>query len=248
MSAIISGKRRSLAAHVIESLSAEIANGDYAVGDKLPTEPVLVQRFGVSRTVVREAIAALRAEGLVEPRQGAGVFVLASRSNSTVPAIFADVSDRISDIIEELELRIGVEVEAAGLAALRSSPAQEAEIQSRLNHFSELVQAGKSTDDADFQFHLAIASSTNNARFRSFLEHIGRRVIPRVKFRSAMGGQDPLPNRDNILLAEHIKVAAAIFARDAEAARGAMRLHLEGGLKRYRALVRNSSVRLPESY
>lgn len=229
---------RPLTVRVTEELRERIEAGDYAPGDKLPTEPVLVERFGYSRTVIREAIAALRADGLVESRQGVGVFVLGPRQREQLPTLFADATDKISDIIEELELRLGIEVEAAGLAALRSSPAQEAEIQAQLESFERLVAEGRPTDNADFAFHMTIATATNNQRFKAFLEHVGRRIIPRVKFRKAMGGIDPLPNRDEQLLAEHTQVAEAIWARDPEAARDAMRRHLQGGIKRYRAITR----------
>lgn len=229
--------RKSLSVKVVETIATAIENGDYAIGDRLPTEPVLVERFGVSRTVVREAIAELRADGLVESRHGSGVFVLGPKQEPPL-ALFSGTTDRISDLIEELEIRIGVEVEAAGLAALRSSPAQEAHIQAQVDRFAQLMEEGQPTDEADFQFHLAIAAATNNSRFKAFLDQVGRKLIPRVKFRSALGGVDPLPNRDSTLLAEHTEVAEAIWARDPERAREAMRNHLLGGIRRYRALTR----------
>lgn len=227
-----------LRALVAGALRREIEEGDYAPGDQLPTEPVLVTRFGYSRTVIREALAELRADGLVESRHGVGVFVLGPRASAEESQLFSVATDKISDIIEELELRIGIEVEAAGLAALRSSPAQEAEIQFHVDNFRALVAAGKATDNADFEFHMAIARATNNTRFVTFLQHIGRRIIPRVKFRTVMGGVDPLPSRDQTILQEHAQVADAIAARDADGAREAMRRHLQGGIKRYRALTR----------
>ncbi|TPJ49576.1 FadR/GntR family transcriptional regulator [Mesorhizobium sp. B2-6-4] len=228
--------RRSLSSRVSDALRAQIEAGYYAPGDKLPTEPALIDRFGFSRTVIREAIAALRADGLVESRQGAGVFVIGPRQIDPGLKLFTGETDKISDIIEELELRIAIEVEAAGLAAARSSPAQEAEIQAQVDHFASLIAQGEPTAEADFLFHMAIATATNNARFRSFLEHVGRRMIPRVKFRSVMGGVDPLPSRDEPILLEHREIADAILARDPDRAREAMRRHLVTGIKRYRSL------------
>lgn len=228
--------RRSLSVNVINDLRSQIEAGYYAPGDKLPTEPALIDKFGVSRTVVREAIAALRADGLVESRQGSGVFVIGPRQSDPVLRLFTTETDRISDIIEELELRIAVEVEASSLAAVRSSPAQEAEIQAQVDRFARLVAEGKPTDEADFSFHMAIATATNNARFSTFLEHVGRRMIPRVKFRTVMGGVDPLPSRDEPILQEHRDIAEAILARDPDKAREAMRRHLVTGIKRYRSL------------
>lgn len=229
--------RRSLSAGVVDNLRAQIDAGYYAPGDKLPTEPALIEKFKVSRTVVREAVAALRSDGLVESRQGSGVFVIGPSQTDPALRLFTAETDKISDIIEELELRIAIEVEAAGLAAVRSSPAQEAEIQAQINSFARLVTEGKPTDEADFQFHMAIAAATNNARFRTFLEHVGRRMIPRVKFRTVMGGVDPLPSRDEPIFNEHRDIADAILSRDPDQAREAMRRHLVTGIKRYRSLM-----------
>ncbi|NYT84794.1 FadR/GntR family transcriptional regulator [Pollutimonas harenae] len=237
-------RKKALSAQVADTLRARIEQGEYAPGDKLPTEPVLVQQFGHSRTVIREAIAALRADRLLESRQGSGVFVLPAPESAELLTRLIPAPEKISDMIEELELRIGVEVEAAGLAALRRSPAQEAEIQHQLDRFEQLMQQGELTDEADFQFHMAIAAATNNARFRLFLEHIGRRVIPRVKLRSITGGVN-LPSRDHTILTEHTAIAVAIFAGDAEAARESMRTHLQIGLQRYRSMAHKVGAQDP---
>ncbi|MGV8935923.1 MAG: FadR/GntR family transcriptional regulator [Allorhizobium sp.] len=229
-------RRPSLSSQVADAIRGQIEAGYYAPGDKLPTEPALIDKFGFSRTVVREAIAALRADGLVESRHGSGVFVIGPRQIDPGLRLFTSETSKISDIIEELELRIAIEVEAAALAAVRSSPAQEVEIQSQVGFFAGLVAQGRPTDEADFQFHMAIAAATNNGRFRAFLEHIGRRMIPRVKFRTVMGGVDPLPSRDEFILREHNEIAEAIIARDPDRAREAMRRHLVTGIKRYRSL------------
>lgn len=230
------GIRRSLSSGVVDAIRVQIDDGYFAIGDKLPTEAALIARFGHSRTVIREALAELRADGLVESQQGSGVYVTGLSQVDTIAGLFTGETDRISDIIEELELRIGIEEEAAGLAASRSSPAQEAEIHSQVERFGALVASSMPTDEADFAFHVAVASATNNARFRTFLEHVGRRMIPRVKFRKVMGGLDPLPSRDESIWEEHRSIADAIAARDPELARDAMRKHLVTGIKRYRAL------------
>lgn len=112
---------------VSEELRGQIAKGRYKTGERLPSEAQLTQEFGVSRTVVREAIASLRSDGLVEPRQGAGVFVLEPAPVERRPFHNVDLA-RVSSLIEMLELRTAVEGDAAGLAALRRSPAQEEKI------------------------------------------------------------------------------------------------------------------------
>ena len=168
----------TLVARLRDALRAAIADGTYPPGGKLPSEAQLCREHGVSRTVVREAVAALRADGLVQPRQGAGVFVL--QPQEPVEAPFRDIDfDRVSSMIELLELRTAVEAEAAALAALRRSPAQEERILDGHNEVQSLASAGKSTADADYRLHLAIADATNNPRFRDFLSMMGPGVIPR---------------------------------------------------------------------
>ena len=238
--------RKSLSVQVIQRLREDIENGVYEVGDKLPTEPVLVEQFGVSRTVIREAIAELRAGGLVRSRQGNGVFVQEAQRQAGGLVLLNQVSKKISDVIEELELRAAVEIESAGIAAMRASPAQEAEIQGHLVEFSNLVEAGKSTALADFNFHMAIARATNNSRFEEFLSHLGRRTIPRAKLSELTGSKYTFLNRDAHLHEEHQVVADAILSKDVSAAREAMRTHLVGSLERYRALARQG-VRVPET-
>lgn len=234
-------KKKALSAQVADTLRAQIEQGEYAPGDKLPTEPVLVQQFGYSRTVIREAIAALRADHLLESRQGAGVFVLAPPEPTELLSRLAPTPDRISDIIEAMELRIGIEVQSAGLAAQRCSANQEVQIQRQLDRFAQLMAKGELTDEADYEFHMAIADATNNPRFRLFLEHIGYRMIPRFKLRSITGGID-LPSRDPDILVEHRAIADAIFAGDIEKARNSMFQHLQTGLQQYRAIARRLSA------
>ncbi|WP_435104453.1 FadR/GntR family transcriptional regulator [Arhodomonas sp. AD133] len=228
--------RTNLVSKVSSDLRRMILSGDLAVGDKLPSEAALTREYAVSRTVVREAIASLRADGLVEARQGAGVFVLSSQPGASQPLPWAENS-RLSAIIETLELRAAVEIEAAGLAAERRSPAQEEAIFERLDDMRELINDGRSTTEADLAFHLFIADATNNPRFREFLELLGRGMIPRARLQSGAGNAAPADYIEQIH-DEHRRIAEAISARDSEGAREAMRVHLKGSQQRYRRLLK----------
>ncbi|MGL3607884.1 FadR/GntR family transcriptional regulator [Rhizobium sp. G187] len=221
-----------------DNLRKAIAAGQFPPGSKLPSEAQLSEAHGVSRTVVREAIAALRADRLVEARQGAGVFVLQPVEAPPPPLRLGTIDPaRVSSMIELLELRTAVEVEAAGLAALRRSPAQEEVIHER--HFAVMacLEAGQSTTEADFALHLAIAEATNNPRFREFLAMIGRNVIPRAALRDE-DREDDQTAYLRLIDAEHSEIVDAISAGDEERAREAMRRHLRGSQSRYRALLR----------
>src|SRR5881409_4201348 len=111
-----------LSRRLFEQLAGEIRSGRLAPGARLPTEQALTRAARVSRTVVREAVAALRAEGLVITRQGVGAFV---PENARRPLrIDFDQLSPLRAVLDVMELRTGIEIEAAGLAADRGSASQ----------------------------------------------------------------------------------------------------------------------------
>lgn len=228
--------RKNLVGTVSQRLREAILAGDFQPGDKLPSEAGLTKRYDVSRTVIREAIASLRADGLVEARHGVGVFVLGHQPAPSITLQPYDTS-RISSIIEMLELRAAVEIEAAGLAAARRSPAQIEAIIERFDDLSALIAEGKPTTAADFAFHIAIAHATNNPRFREFFEMMGRSLIPRSALQDGKP-ENTTPGYLDQIQAEHKRIAEAILERDEEGAREAVRTHLKGSLQRYRNLIR----------
>ncbi len=229
---------RNLTHFVTEQLRQRIAAGEIRPGDRLPTERLLVDEFGVSRTVVREAIAGLRADGLVEARQGAGVFVLQPPETAGALPRLQDGLQRISSIIEALELRAAVEIEAAELAARRSSPAQRMRIREAFDEITAAVDRGERAEEADFAFHLSIADATNNRLFRDFLEFLGKRTIPRGQI-----ADDGKISTDYLrrIQREHREIVEGICAGDPEAASAAMRAHLRGSQERYRRLMQTGS-------
>lgn len=228
------GRRGNLVVELTGLLRERIRRGEFPVGARLPSEAQLAAAQGVSRTVVREAIAALRADGLVQPRQGAGVFVLEGRE---AEGGFRDVAaGRISSVIEVLELRIAVEVEAAGLAAQRRSPLQQERIIESHRALSALVAAGGATEEADFDLHLAVSEATNNGRFREFMAMLGPDIIPRRALGPTQAHEAP-PGYLSQIEREHLEIVEAILQGDRAAAQSAMRRHLEGSLARYTALL-----------
>ncbi len=228
--------RGGLVKQVGDTLRREIGSGRFEVGDKLPSQAELSVRLGVSRTVVREAIASLQADGLLKARQGAGVFVTAR--SSPAGRIFQAIDHaRISSMLEMLELRSAVEIEAAGLAALRRSPAHEEAIFRAHHAAAELIAGGQLSAQADLAFHCAIAAATNNPRFVEFLDLLGQSAIPRTAMPAADGAPLVAPELDS-LAEEHRRIAQAISASDEAEAREAMRVHLKGSQQRYRRLIR----------
>lgn len=230
-------RKISLTERVIALLRDEIEGGSLLPGSALPTEPMLIKKFGVSRTVVREAIAALKAEGLLEPRQGSGVFVLPSSLPKQDGLIFTVNNGQISDILEILELRMAVEIEGAGLACERCSVAQQAKIYEALQKMKIQIEQGGLAGKADYQFHQAIADATNNRRYGEFLEFLGDKTIPREQLPHAQvedGGKTAYLSR---IMDEHHHIYDAIAMRDANKARQAMREHLSRSQACYRNLL-----------
>lgn len=231
-------KGRNLVETVGQRLRSAILRGELNPGDKLASESGLTQQYQVSRTVIREAIASLRADGLVEVRHGVGVFVLAPQSGFNRGLRSVDPS-RVSSIIEMLEVRAAIEIEAASLAAARCSPAQQELIFECLDTMKQQIAAGSSTIESDRTFHLAIADSTNNPRFRELLEAIGQQMIPRSFLQEDDSDASP-PDYLSQIQDEHERIARAIAERDEASAREAMRTHLKGSQQRYRTLMRRS--------
>nr|MDX8318974.1 FadR/GntR family transcriptional regulator [Agrobacterium sp. rho-8.1] len=225
----------NLVARVSKILRDSIQCGEFKPGERLPSEAKLTREHGVSRTVVREAISALRSDGLVKARQGAGVFVLETPHQEIFP--FQNLNyERISSVIELLELRTGVEVEAAALAAMRRSPQQEEKIIDCHREILARLERGEPTTAADFALHLAIADAANNPRFREFLAMIGSGVIPRAALQA---GRDTSSGGYIAKLhGEHSAIIDAISNGDEDGAREAMRRHLRGSQARYRAILR----------
>ena len=233
-------RKPKLSERVASALKEEIMKGDILPGHKLPTESQMCKSFGVSRTVIREAIATLAADGLVEARQGAGVFVM-DHPTLAFGSITADVG-KISHALNIIEVRMGLEIESAGLAALRCNAAQEAQIQEAFFEFDRLLDRGEPTGKSDFAFHRAIATATNNPYYVEVLDALGMRAIP-CDVASPWGTDNELTREyQEGLQREHMAILKAISMSDPDAARTAMRAHLAASQERYRARLKGQQA------
>ena len=229
---------RTLAFELVDTLGDRIRDGRLATGDKLPTESALMSEFGVSRTVVREAISRLQAAGLVATRHGIGTFVV-GLGDSSAFRIAPQQLATLRDVIAVLELRIGLETEAAAIASQRRTTQNLASLRESLNAFSEAVEEGRDAVAADFQFHLEIARATQNPHFASLMGTLGSMIIPRARLASPDVGNEAAPEPDRRpylrrVNAEHESIFDAITNQDAEGARAAMRTHLANSRERRR--------------
>lgn len=209
---------------LVEALRTRIVDGDLAPGQPVPSESGLVEEFAVSRTVVREAMSRLQAEGLVETHHGRGSFVLARPSGRTfAPTVGGSRADRV----QLLEFRLALETEAAALAATRRNQEQLSVARRAATAFAEARDRPSEAVGADFRFHSALADASGNRYLQELVSTLGEPMIamPSARLTTEPGALD-------LVVAEHEAVLAAVERGDAETARAAMRVHLANSIAR----------------
>ncbi len=226
-------RARNLAHELVEGIGQQIRDSVLKPGDKLPTEAEIMGNWGVSRTVVREALSKLQAGGLVETRHGIGTFVLEPPAASGF-RIDPDEIETAVDVMAVLELRISLETESAGLAAQRRTDEQLSEMRRALDELAAGEGGKTDTVGPDFRFHLLIATATGNRYFADIMSHLGATLIPRARINSSKLAREDLPQYLRRLSREHEEIYDAIARRDSEAARAAMRIHLTNSRERLR--------------
>ena len=227
-------RRPRLAKELVDSLTEQIRSGEWKPGERLPGELQIMQHHRVSRTVVREAISALQAAGYVHTRHGIGTFVLETPAKLEFQfRVDATSIPTVLDILAMLELRKGLESEAAAIAAVRRTDAQLAEMRRVLTAFHSAMESGGETAQPDFQFHLLIAEATGNRYFVEVLAHFGTTTIPRTRVSLRQSAVDQKAYLA-VLAREHEHIFSAILRGDPGAAAACMRTHLANSLDRFR--------------
>jgi GntR family transcriptional regulator, transcriptional repressor for pyruvate dehydrogenase complex len=207
---------------IVQQIEESILMGTLKTGDQLPAERDLAQRFGVSRTAVREAVKALREKGLVEAYSGRGTFITDGTSQAVRQSLDLMVKIGQPEGSQYLaELRAILEPEIAALAAAR---AQESDMATMREAVAVMDRAGRDPDayiEADLDFHLALAEAAANPLILSLIDSIvGLLREQRMKIFKVEGG----PERGQF---HHKRILEAMEQRDPEKVRDAMRAHLE---------------------
>ncbi len=202
-----------------------IRSGAIGAGARLPTELAMAAQLGVSRTVVREAIARMKSEGLVESRQGAGAFVSHPGRRPIALSIDPQTARSITSVLQILELRRTVEAEIAEIAAQRRTGQDLAAIKRACAAIARDVRSGGDGVAADVAFHRAIAAATHNPYFNLLLDYLQLFLYHAVGVTRANEARriDFMRQFES----EHRAIIAAIERSDAAAARRAARLHMD---------------------
>lgn len=204
-------------------IAAQISAGEFAMGDRLPSERALADGYGVSRTSVREAIIALEVQGLVEVRLGSGIYVSATAAAAAAagPLQFSGTPGPF----ELLRARCLVESEVAALAAETRKDTDLDRIFAALAAMREHMDNKAANEAADRQFHLRIAEATGNSVLVETVAAMWQRTGNPMW--SRMDEHFHTPALRVASQEDHERVLAALVARDPAAARVAMRAHLE---------------------
>ncbi|MBO9536517.1 FadR/GntR family transcriptional regulator [Herbaspirillum sp.] len=220
---------QALSDRVARQLLDNIDGGAFPRGSKLPTEAVLAQEFGVSRTVVREAISRLKHEGVVEPRQGSGVFVTEQAGIKPLRIDYAEVSSPDA-VLQIVELRRAIEAEVAAQAAKRRTEADIEAIEAALARIGTDVAAGGDGVAADVAFHRALAQATRNPYFIKTLEFLSQYLEAATAV--TRGNEARYEDFSRQVREEHEAIVEAIRAGDEMAARNAAQAHMFNAARR----------------
>lgn len=199
-------------------LVEQLSSGRYAIGDRLPAERELSVEYNVSRPAVREALIALEVQGFVEVRIGSGAFV------RRLPGDSEDRPEFAITAFELTEARMVFEGEAAALAAIHVSDAELMELKALVDRIGEENLLPDVTEDADREFHRAIAKATRNAAIQMTIEEFWR--VRTTSPECALLHDKARRANVRPVVAEHQAILEALSDHDPSAARVAMRAHL----------------------
>ncbi|MCM3714333.1 FadR family transcriptional regulator [Alkalihalobacillus oceani] len=216
-------RRQKIYEEIVQQIYQLIRRGDYKEGDKLPAEGKLAEEFGVSKTVVREAMSVLKASGVVESRSGSGNFIRKLEGETFVQSIGPSLLN-IQSLIEILELRRALEIEAASLAADRAT---EEDIELLKEYNRKLASSEKLEErvENDFLFHKTLFYATHNSAFIKVFDSISSLFKSGIEESKKQSSN--LPNRHKEGVEEHFTIMEAISEKDEKKARATMREHLK---------------------
>ena len=216
-------REQRLYERVVEKVLELISSGAWKPGFRLPPERELSEAFGVSRTVVREAVKALEARGVLESSTGSGVSVRLADFNMVSQSLqtYMQLSKQVDFEIRLNEVRQVLEVEMVALAANRITPEQRKQLRQICKEMRVGSNNSKEMAELDFRLHVTLAEATQNELFKVLLAP----VINQLRNQIILTWED-FPRPVNVVLDQHEAIVTSVENGDAEAARQAMAKHL----------------------
>ncbi|MGK7862626.1 FadR/GntR family transcriptional regulator [Falsiroseomonas sp. E2-1-a4] len=218
---------------VADAIIRQIAEEKMRPGDRLPTIVEMCEFYGVSLTVVREALARLRSEGVVETRQGSGAYVAAAGHVKPFRIVDRGAGDE-RRVIDVLEMRLGIESEAAALASRRATPTQLQKLHQAFAELEQAVAVGTEAHQQDLNFHRVMVEAANNSVYADFAHFLQQHLEASIGISHA---RSRLRGVLGTVVQEHAAILDAIAARNPTRARNAARQHLQAGIERLLAIL-----------
>lgn len=217
-------KPKRISDQVFDQLRELIFRGEFKAGEKILTERELAEAFGVSRTSVRDAINKLVVMGLLEQRQGQGTLVCSPelRENSLIGTMVGTQDVSIADL---LEVRMGLECNAAALAATRAVEKDFQFMEKSIEEMQKEVAFGRLGTEADASFHMAIAYATKNPLQVFMMKNFYDFLFTGIKVN--LEGLYQIPGNIDIIIEQHKAICQAIRDHDPEASYWAMKRHID---------------------
>jgi GntR family transcriptional regulator, transcriptional repressor for pyruvate dehydrogenase complex len=213
--------RTTLSGAVFEQLISFIVHGQWKAGDRLPPERDLCMALGIARTSLREALKALELVGMLDSRVGDGTFVCPRSEFLARPMLWAFTTTDYDALRDVLEARTLMEVNLAGLAALRASDAEIERAGDAIEMMRAQIAEGQSILEVDMAFHEAIGSGAHNVVLSNAVQMLRNLQREWIYLKLL------LPNIPHKVIKDHTAIYEAIRNRDEAGARAAMRDHLE---------------------
>jgi GntR family transcriptional repressor for pyruvate dehydrogenase complex len=220
--------RQTLSQAVSAAVLERIRAGEFGPGDRLPTEKVLMQEYGVGRNSVREAVQALVTLGVVEVRPGRGATVIGIGSGNALDPEMVSVLLKEEAVDDLYAFRRLLEIEVASCAAERATDRDVAEIERRLRAYQLAFSGGEAVSDADDEFHAAVARASHNAVYATMLDAVSGLIANARKL------TERVPWAAERATVEHEAIFEAIRAHDPPAAADVMRRHLDSAIEAIR--------------
>jgi GntR family transcriptional repressor for pyruvate dehydrogenase complex len=214
----------TLSSRVARILREKIVANELEEGTRLPTEQAMSRHFGVSRTVIREAMASLKRDGLVETRQGSGSFVRKPVRELNFQ-FDAEIEQSVHAVLHLIELRRSIESEVAALAAQRRNAQQLEQIRAAFDAFRQALETGGDGIAEDVIFHLSIARATGNPYWVRLIDSYANQIAPGTRVTRA--SEAKRKDYAQQLLSEHHAIVSAIDKGDADEARMSAIRHMD---------------------
>lgn len=213
--------RTKLTSSVFEQLLSYVVGGSWKPGDRIPPERELCQQLGIARTSLREALKAMELVGMLDSRVGDGTFVCPRSEFLSRPLLWAFTGTDHEELQEIMEARTIIEENLAALAATRGTEEQIAKIGAAVQLMRDSIARGDSILDADMAFHMAVSAAAQNGVLTNAV-HLLRNLMRQWIYYKLL-----IPDIPEIVLKRHVAIYRAISAGKPNAARTAMRSHLE---------------------